>query len=273
MIAVVSSHAISYVSRKDSNGPSVKFTVGKHKDGSYEHEESKNEGGLESYYAGGEDSKMEDGAKFMYAAYEEVAPKIEESYGGYEQYHGAAEGSYMMGEYPHVAAEESGSYSGGEMSQKHNEGAETGSYLIGEYPHVSAEESGSYLGEMSHKHNEGAEAGSYLIGEMSHKHNEEAEAGSHEGKDEKYDYYAHPSYKFDYGVKDEKTGDHKSHWEHRDGDVVKGEYTLDEADGTKRVVSYTSDKKHGFNAVVHNIGHAHHAPAQEIKEEKAEEQH
>uniref|UniRef100_A0A182FFN4 Uncharacterized protein n=1 Tax=Anopheles albimanus TaxID=7167 RepID=A0A182FFN4_ANOAL len=46
------------------------------------------------------------------------------------------------------------------------------------------------------------------------------------------DYHSHPSYKFEYGVKDPHTGDHKSQWEHRDGDVVKGSYTLEEADGT-----------------------------------------
>ena len=72
------------------------------------------------------------------------------------------------------------------------------------------------------------------------------------------DYYAYPKYKFEYGVKDPKTGDHKTQWEIRDGDVVKGEYTLDEADGTKRVVTYTADDHNGFNAVVKKIGHAHH---------------
>lgn len=93
-----------------------------------------------------------------------------------------------------------------------------------------------------------------------------SEAYAHQGhqghhddhEDEHVDYHAHPQYKFEYGVKDEKTGDHKSHWEHRDGDVVKGEYTLDEADGTQRVVEYSSDKHNGFNAVVKKIGHAHH---------------
>ena len=72
------------------------------------------------------------------------------------------------------------------------------------------------------------------------------------------DYHAYPKYKFEYGVKDLKTGDHKSQWETRDGDVVKGEYTLDEADGTTRVVSYHADGKSGFHAIVKKIGHAHH---------------
>ncbi|XP_055529730.1 adult-specific cuticular protein ACP-20-like [Wyeomyia smithii] len=72
------------------------------------------------------------------------------------------------------------------------------------------------------------------------------------------DYYAYPKYKFNYGVQDSHTGDHKSQWEIRDGDVVKGGYTVYEPDGTKRVVEYTSDKHNGFNAVVKKIGHAHH---------------
>jgi Insect cuticle protein len=100
-------------------------------------------------------------------------------------------------------------------------------------------------------------------------HHSEVSHGGHHGGDDSHghghkdggdshDYYHHPSYKFEYGVKDPKTKDHHSQWEHRDGDVVKGEYSLDEADGTKRVVKYTSDKKSGFNAVVERIGHAHH---------------
>ncbi|XP_053685395.1 adult-specific cuticular protein ACP-20-like [Sabethes cyaneus] len=69
------------------------------------------------------------------------------------------------------------------------------------------------------------------------------------------DYYSYPKYKYEYGVKDYHTGDHKSQWEVRDGDVVKGEYTLDEPDGTKRIVEYYADDKHGFEAKVKNIGH------------------
>ncbi|XP_065094380.1 cuticle protein 19-like [Ochlerotatus camptorhynchus] len=72
------------------------------------------------------------------------------------------------------------------------------------------------------------------------------------------EYHSHPKYKFEYGVKDPHTGDHKSHWEHRDGDVVVGTYTLDEADGTHRIVSYNSDDHNGFQAHVQRVGHAHH---------------
>uniref|UniRef100_A0A1B6G4J8 Cuticle protein 19 n=1 Tax=Cuerna arida TaxID=1464854 RepID=A0A1B6G4J8_9HEMI len=76
------------------------------------------------------------------------------------------------------------------------------------------------------------------------------------------DYYAHPKYAYNYGVKDYHTGDVKNQWEERDGDVVKGEYSLVEADGTIRTVTYTADDHNGFNAVVHKTGHAvHPAPA------------
>uniref|UniRef100_A0A182P5I6 Uncharacterized protein n=1 Tax=Anopheles epiroticus TaxID=199890 RepID=A0A182P5I6_9DIPT len=74
--------------------------------------------------------------------------------------------------------------------------------------------------------------------------------GGYEGKD----YYAYPKYKFEYGVKDYHTGDHKSQWEVRDGDVVKGEYTVQEPDGSMRVVKYHADGKNGFEAIVKNIG-------------------
>jgi Insect cuticle protein len=72
------------------------------------------------------------------------------------------------------------------------------------------------------------------------------------------DYVHHPSYHYSYGVSDPKTKDSHSQWEHRDGDKVHGEYSLDEADGTKRIVKYSSDKKTGFTAHVERIGHAAH---------------
>ncbi|XP_032521944.1 uncharacterized protein LOC116773572 [Danaus plexippus] len=72
------------------------------------------------------------------------------------------------------------------------------------------------------------------------------------------DYHAHPKYSFDYSVKDPHTGDDKEHWETRDGDKVKGQYTVLETDGTKRVVEYEADDKNGFNAVVHKIGTPKH---------------
>ncbi|KAK3908037.1 Cuticle protein 8 [Frankliniella fusca] len=72
---------------------------------------------------------------------------------------------------------------------------------------------------------------------------------------------AHPKYEFKYGVHDAHTGDVKSQAEHRDGDVVKGEYSLIQPDGTTRTVHYTADDHNGFNAVVTNTGHAVHPEA------------
>lgn len=46
----------------------------------------------------------------------------------------------------------------------------------------------------------------------------------------------------------------KSQQESRSGDVVQGSYSLIEADGTRRIVEYTADPVHGFNAVVHREG-------------------
>lgn len=59
-----------------------------------------------------------------------------------------------------------------------------------------------------------------------------------------------PLYKFGYWVHDPKTKDVKNHWEHRDGDVVHGSYSLMQPDGHVRVVDYTVDKHSGFNAHV-----------------------
>lgn len=73
------------------------------------------------------------------------------------------------------------------------------------------------------------------------------------------DYHAHIPYKYEYGVKDGHTGDHKSAWEHGDGHGgVKGSFTLEEADGTHRVVEYHGDPKAGTNTIVKRVGHAHH---------------
>ncbi|XP_055629672.1 adult-specific cuticular protein ACP-20-like [Toxorhynchites rutilus septentrionalis] len=72
------------------------------------------------------------------------------------------------------------------------------------------------------------------------------------------DFNTHPQYKFEYGVKDSHTGDHKQQWEVRDGDVVKGQYSLHEADGSKRIVDYKSDDHNGFEAVVQKVEHGHH---------------
>ncbi|XP_051861768.1 cuticle protein 21 [Drosophila albomicans] len=60
----------------------------------------------------------------------------------------------------------------------------------------------------------------------------------------------HPQYAYAYNVQDAITGDSKSQQEVRDGDVVKGSYSVVDADGSLRTVFYTADPINGFNAVV-----------------------
>ena len=58
------------------------------------------------------------------------------------------------------------------------------------------------------------------------------------------------AYSYKYGVNDPTTGDIKHQSESRNGDFVKGEYSLVDPDGTVRTVRYTADPANGFNAVV-----------------------
>nr|NP_524247.1 Ecdysone-dependent gene 84A [Drosophila melanogaster]P27780.1 RecName: Full=Pupal cuticle protein Edg-84A; Flags: Precursor [Drosophila melanogaster]AAA28501.1 cuticle protein [Drosophila melanogaster]AAD19810.1 pupal-cuticle-protein [Drosophila melanogaster]AAF54097.2 Ecdysone-dependent gene 84A [Drosophila melanogaster] len=68
------------------------------------------------------------------------------------------------------------------------------------------------------------------------------------GSEDTYD--SHPQYSFNYDVQDPETGDVKSQSESRDGDVVHGQYSVNDADGYRRTVDYTADDVRGFNAVV-----------------------
>lgn len=65
------------------------------------------------------------------------------------------------------------------------------------------------------------------------------------------DYDPHPQYSYGYDVQDPLTGDTKSQYESRNGNIVSGSYSLIEADGSKRIVEYTADPVNGFNAVIH----------------------
>lgn len=67
------------------------------------------------------------------------------------------------------------------------------------------------------------------------------------------EYDHHPQYTYSYGVDDPITGDSKSQTETRNGDVVTGQYSLIEPDGSKRIVDYTADAINGFNAVVRKV--------------------
>jgi hypothetical protein len=61
---------------------------------------------------------------------------------------------------------------------------------------------------------------------------------------------AYPQYTFAYDVNDAITGDSKAQEETRDGDIVRGSYSLIEPDGSRRTVNYYADPVNGFNAVV-----------------------
>lgn len=75
---------------------------------------------------------------------------------------------------------------------------------------------------------------------------------------------AYPSYAYNYGVSDDLTGDVKSQHEIREGDVVKGQYSLLEPDGSIRTVDYAADDINGFNAVVSKSGLSLHGLVQPI---------
>ena len=70
----------------------------------------------------------------------------------------------------------------------------------------------------------------------------------------KVEFDPNPQYSYTYSVADALTGDNKSQSETRNGDVVTGQYSLVEADGTRRIVDYTADDVNGFNAVVRKEG-------------------
>ena len=59
-----------------------------------------------------------------------------------------------------------------------------------------------------------------------------------------------PRYNYGYTVNDAASGDLKQRQESRDGDIVRGSYTVADPDGRIRHVEYTADKEHGFRATV-----------------------
>ncbi|XP_063234197.1 larval cuticle protein A2B-like [Bacillus rossius redtenbacheri] len=63
-------------------------------------------------------------------------------------------------------------------------------------------------------------------------------------------YDPNPHYSYSYAVADPVTGDTKNQQEARDGDVVRGSYSVVEPDGNLRVVDYAADPVSGFTASV-----------------------
>ncbi|KAG5676658.1 hypothetical protein PVAND_006476 [Polypedilum vanderplanki] len=65
-----------------------------------------------------------------------------------------------------------------------------------------------------------------------------------------YEHEAPANYEFNYDVHDTHTGDIKQQHEIAKEGAVSGEYSLIDADGYRRIVSYTADDHHGFIANV-----------------------
>ncbi|XP_037945257.1 protein PFC0760c-like [Teleopsis dalmanni] len=68
------------------------------------------------------------------------------------------------------------------------------------------------------------------------------------------DYIAKPEYEFAYGVEDAQNYLLQNRKETRNGDEVKGVYSVVDPDGTLRVVKYTADNVNGFQASVTKDG-------------------
>ncbi|CRL00573.1 CLUMA_CG013833, isoform A [Clunio marinus] len=58
------------------------------------------------------------------------------------------------------------------------------------------------------------------------------------------------NYEFNYDVHDPHTGDIKQQHEHAHDGAIQGQYSLIDADGYRRIVAYTADDHHGFQANV-----------------------
>ncbi|CAB3243740.1 unnamed protein product [Arctia plantaginis] len=67
---------------------------------------------------------------------------------------------------------------------------------------------------------------------------------------EKEDYDHNPSYQFGFDVNDDQYTNYQNRKEQRDGDVIKGSYSVVDSDGFIRTVTYTADPKEGFKAEV-----------------------
>ncbi|XP_063379053.1 uncharacterized protein LOC134665927 [Cydia fagiglandana] len=79
-----------------------------------------------------------------------------------------------------------------------------------------------------------------------------------------------PSYSYSYGVSDASTGDVKSVWESKEGDTVKGHYSVVEPDGSMRSVEYSAGPDTGFTAVVKNDGEPVAKKGRSLFEEKSQ---
>lgn len=69
-------------------------------------------------------------------------------------------------------------------------------------------------------------------------------------KQESHGWEQPANYEFNYHVDDQHTKDIKAHHEKAENGAVHGQYWLIDSDGHKRIVDYTADDHHGFQATV-----------------------
>ncbi|XP_052566586.1 cuticle protein 21 isoform X2 [Culex pipiens pallens] len=69
-------------------------------------------------------------------------------------------------------------------------------------------------------------------------------------KEDEEDYDHNPSYQFGFDVKDDEFTNYQNRKEQREGNVIKGSYSVVDSDGFIRTVTYTADPKEGFKAEV-----------------------
>jgi len=77
-----------------------------------------------------------------------------------------------------------------------------------------------------------------------------SQSGQYNKEDEDADYENSPNYQFGFDVKDDEFTNYQNRKESRDGNVIKGSYSVVDSDGFIRTVTYTADPKEGFKAEV-----------------------
>ncbi|KAJ2939668.1 hypothetical protein O0L34_g14386 [Tuta absoluta] len=71
-----------------------------------------------------------------------------------------------------------------------------------------------------------------------------------EKRDPQEDFDPNPSYQFGFDVNDDQYTNYQNRKEQREGDVIKGSYSVVDSDGFIRTVNYIADPKDGFRAEV-----------------------
>jgi len=71
-----------------------------------------------------------------------------------------------------------------------------------------------------------------------------------DAEEEEYPGDPNPQYNFSFDIKDDELTNYQNRQEERDGQTIKGSYSVVDPDGYVRTVTYTADPKNGFQAKV-----------------------